>query len=120
MGNVFGVYLGVTLLAAGVNGMAAVANLVGHDYPLREAERLRVPRGWTLPLGLLLGAGALGLVVGIGVPGLGTAAAGGLVVYFLGALNVHLRVRDWKLGAWGLFFALAVGALAVNLAYHGV
>ena len=37
--------------------------------------------------------GALGLVVGIWVPWIGTAAAIGLALYFLGAVVAHLRVR---------------------------
>ncbi|MFJ8504758.1 hypothetical protein [Streptomyces avermitilis] len=38
------------------------------------------------PLGALLAAGALGLPAGFVVPVLGTLAASGLVLYFLGAL----------------------------------
>jgi hypothetical protein len=114
----FAAYLAVTLLVAAVNGLAAVANLVGHQYPKAQADKLRLPRSWLLPLGTLLAAGALGLLVGLAVPAVGTLAAGGLVLYFLGAFGAHLRVRDHQLGPWATFFSLAVAALVVNVAYH--
>ncbi|MGW4965874.1 DoxX family protein [Nonomuraea sp. NPDC004186] len=117
---VFAAYLAITLLASAIIGLAAVANLIGHDYPKRQADIMRVPRSWTLPLGLLLGAGAVGLPAGFAVPALGTLAAAGLVLYFLGAFAAHLRARDYHFGAWAVFFSLAVAALAVNLAYHGL
>ncbi|GAA3443659.1 DoxX family protein [Planomonospora venezuelensis] len=114
----FTAYVVVTLLTSAVIAVAAVANLIGHDYPKRQADKLRVPRSWTLPLGALLAAGSLGLLAGFAVPVLGTLAAGGLVLYFLGAFGAHLRARDHDFGAWALFFSLAVAALGVNLAYH--
>ena len=112
------IYLTVTLLASTLNGAAAIANLVGHDYPKTEADRNRVPRSWVRPLGMLLGAGALGLLAGIVVPVVGTLAAAGLVLYFLGGLGAHVRAGNFRLGAWALFFGLALAALTVNLAYH--
>ena len=116
----FASYVAVTVLAAAFNGLTAIANLIGHDYPKSQADMLRVPRSWMLPLGTLLAAGALGLLAGFVVPVLGVAAAAGLVLYFAGALGAHLRVHDHHFGPWALFFALAVAALAVNLAYHGL
>lgn len=115
----FASYVVVTLLAAACNGMTGVANLIGHDYAARQAAMLRVPRSWTLPLGTLLTAGALGLLAGFAVPALGALAAAGLVLYFLGALGAHLRVRDRHVGPWGVFFCLSAAALALTLAYHG-
>ncbi|MGW6500800.1 DoxX family protein [Nonomuraea angiospora] len=115
----FAVHLVITLLASAIIGGAAVANLVGHDYPKRQADSMGVPHSWMLPLGLLLGAGSLGLLAGFAVPVLGTLAAAGLVLYFIGAFAVHLRARDHHFGPWAGFASLAVAALAVNLAYHG-
>lgn len=117
--GMFAIYAGVTVLAAVVNGGVAVANLIGHDYPKSEARRLGLPESLVFPLGLMLGAGALGLLAGFVVPLLGIAAAGGLVLYFLCALGVHLRKRDFRLGAWAFCFAVAAAALTVNLAYQG-
>lgn len=115
----FATYLVVTLLASTVNGLAAIANFLGHEYPKSQADKLRVPRSWMRPLGALLAAGALGLPAGFAVPVLGALAAAGLVLYFLGALCAHLRLCDYQLGPWAVFFLLAVAALGVNLAYHG-
>ncbi|MFD3419639.1 DoxX family protein [Streptomyces decoyicus] len=115
----FAIYLVVTLLTSATNGLAAVANFIGHEYPKSQADKLRVPRSWMRPLGTLLAAGALGLLAGLAVPVLGTLAAAGLVLYFLGALCAHLRVRDYQLGPWAVFFCLPAAALAASLAYHG-
>ncbi|MCP9212044.1 DoxX family protein [Streptomyces sp. NEAU-Y11] len=116
----FATYLVVTLLTAAVNGLAATANFIGHEYPKSQADKLRVPRSWMRPLGTLLAAGALGLLAGFAVPVLGTLAAAGLVLYFLGALYAHLRVGDYQLVPWAVFCCLPVAALAVSLAHHGI
>jgi DoxX-like family len=116
---VFASYLVVTLLAAAFCGSAATANLIGHDYPKAQADSLGVPRSWIPPLGVLLAAGALGLLTGIAVRWLGALAAAGLVLYFTGALGAHLRAGDRHLGPWAVYFCLAVAALALRLAWHG-
>ena len=115
----FAVYLAVTLAAAALTGSAAVANLIGHDYPKSQADQLSLPHSWLVPLGILLGAGALGLLAGIAVPVLGTLAAAGLVIYFLCAFAAHMRARDRHVGPWALYFCLTVAALVMNLGYHG-
>jgi membrane-bound ClpP family serine protease len=78
----------------------------------------RIPRSWLPVLGLLLAAGSAGLLAGFAVPILGTVAAGGLVLYFVGALVAHLRVGSRKLVGWAVFFLTAVAALTVNVAHH--
>jgi hypothetical protein len=80
----------------------------------------RLPQWWVPMLGSLLAAGSLGLLAGFSVPPLGTLAAAGLVLYFVGALIAHLRVGSRQLVGWAVFFSSAVAALAVNLGYHGV
>jgi hypothetical protein len=114
---VFAAYVTVTIVAAALNGIAAVTYLIGHDYPKAQADIKRVPRSWVPVLGLLLAAGSLGLLAGFAVPPLGTLAAAGLVLYFLGALIAHLRVGSRELVGWAIFFAAAVAALSVNLSY---
>jgi len=111
-------YVTVTILAAVFTGIAAVTYLIGHDYPKAQADMKRVPRSWLPVLGALLAAGSLGLLAGFVVPLLGTLAAVGLVLYFLGALVAHLRVGSRKLVGWAVFFATAVAALAVNLGHQ--
>jgi hypothetical protein len=115
---VFGTYLAVTLLASALNGAAAYANLSGHEYARNQADEMRVPHSWHLPLGLLLGAGSLGLLAGLVVPVLGVLAAAGLVLYFVGAFGAHIRARDYHFGPWAVFFGVAVAALALTLVHH--
>jgi len=114
----FATYVAVTLLASAFNGIVAVVNLIGHQYANTQADRIRVPRSWNRPLGTLLAAGAVGLLVGFAVPAVGTLAAAGLVLYFIGAFGAEVRARNHQFGQWALFFSLAVAALTVNLAYH--
>jgi hypothetical protein len=64
----------------------------------------------------LKAAGALGLLVGIGVPVIGTAAAVGLVLFFVAAIITHLRARDYSLGPAVVFLLLAVAALVLRWA----
>jgi hypothetical protein len=115
---VFTAYVAVTIIASVFNGIAAVTYLIGHEYPKAQADVKRIPRSWVPVLGVLLAAGSVGLLAGFAVPLLGTLAAGGLVLYFLGALIAHLRVGSRQLVGWAVFISTAVAALAVNLAYH--
>jgi hypothetical protein len=117
---VFAAYVTVTILASSLTGIAAVTYLVGHDFPKAQVEMKRLPRSWVPMLGTLLAAGSLGLLAGFAMPPLGTFAAAGLVLYFVGALVTHLRVGSRKLVGWAVFFAASVAALGVNLAYHGI
>jgi hypothetical protein len=114
----FAAYVTVTIVASIFNGFAAVTYLIGHDYPLAQADIKRVPRSWVPMLGTFLAAGSLGLLAGFAAPLLGALAAAGLVLYFVGALVAHLRVGSRNLVGWAVFFATAVAALTVNLAYH--
>lgn len=117
--TVFAAYATVTAVIVLFTTAAAVMNFVSHPYVMGIADRLHVPQSWKLPLGVLLAAGALGLAAGFAVPALGTAAAAGLVLYFLGAVAAHLRVRDFDLAGAGFFLALAVASLLLGVAHHG-
>src|SRR5260370_39682759 len=75
-------YVAVTVVAAIAYAYAAVLNFTRDKSVAEVAERLRVPVSWMVRLGFLLAAGSLGLVAGVAVPGLGTAAPCGLVPYF--------------------------------------
>ena len=111
-------YVVATILAVVANGYAASLNFVGADSVKVVADRVQVCRRWMVPLGTLLVAGAVGLVTGFAVPGLGLAAATGLVLYFICAIAAHLRVRDRHVGGAAFFLFLAPAALATNVAYH--
>jgi DoxX-like protein len=114
----YGTYVVITILAALANGYAAVLNFVGAESVKVVADEVRVSQAWMIPFGILLASGALGLLIGFFVPVLGTAAAIGLVLYFICALSAHLRVRDPGIGGAVSFLVLAVAALITNLGYH--
>jgi hypothetical protein len=114
----FAAYVAITLIAAAANGYAAYSSFTGAEFVKATADKIRVPQSWMIPLGVLLAAGALGLLAGFVVPVLGTLATVGLVLYFLGALGAHVRAHNYQLGAPATFLLVAVAAQAVNLAYR--
>jgi uncharacterized membrane protein YphA (DoxX/SURF4 family) len=64
-------------------------------------------------------AGALGLVFGIWLPWVRQAAGVGLVIYFVGAVVSHLRVRDIKGIEPAVFMLMvAAGALVLRVLTH--
>jgi uncharacterized membrane protein YjjP (DUF1212 family) len=111
-------YLVVTSLAALMNGYAATLNLVGAESVKAVADRVQVSQRWMVPLGILLASGAVGLLLGMAVPVLGTAAAIGLILYFICAVIAHLRAHDTHVGGAMFFLLLAVAALVTNVAYR--
>jgi hypothetical protein len=111
-------YVVITLLVALANGYAAALNFIGAESVKAVANQVQVSQKWMIPFGFLLAAGALGLIIGIAVPVLGTAAAIGLVIYFTCALSAHIRVRDRQIGGAVSFLLLAVAALVIGLGYR--
>jgi DoxX-like family len=85
----FAAYVMITVLAAAANTYAATHDFTRPQWLLTNMSKLGVPDSWLTPLGILKAAGALGLLVGIGVPWIGTAAAVGLTLFFVGALFTH-------------------------------
>jgi hypothetical protein len=89
----FTAYAIITAVTIVANASVAVADLARARFVLANMEEVGVPRSWLAPLGLLKGAGAAGLLLGLlGLRSLGTAAAIGLVVFFAGALAAHAWV----------------------------
>jgi hypothetical protein len=112
-------YVAATAVTAFACAFAAYMNFVRHEFVIAVADAVQVPRSWMLPLGTLLAAAAVGLLLGFAVPLIGTAAAVGLVLYFLCALGAHLRVRDNQIGGAVMFLSLAITTLVLGLAYRG-
>jgi hypothetical protein len=109
-------YLIVTVLAAAANIFSAACDFVRYKQVSIAMAKAGVPESWMTMLGILKTAGALGLLVGIGVPLIGTAAAVGLILFFVGAIITHLRARDYSFGLAIVFLLLAVAALVLRLA----
>ena len=113
----FSAYVVVTLMAIAANTSAAMADFMRLKFVLITAAKVGVPESWLPMLGTLKAAGALGLLLGlIGVPLIGTAAAGSLVLFFVCAITTHLRVHDYSIGPAVTFLLLAVAALVLGLA----
>lgn len=109
----------VTIAANTFSGFAAMTRLRPIMRTLDPAlKRAEVPESWLVfPIGALKAAGALGLALGLlGVPLVGTAAAAGLVLYFVCALYTHLRVYDFSPQFFLaiVFLGLAVATLALD------
>jgi hypothetical protein len=103
-----------TVAANTFSGIAAMTRFEPIMRTLRPAlDGTGVPLSWLVfPIGALKAAGAAGLVLGLlGVPFLGTAAAAGLVLFFVCALYTHFRVGDYSLQ-----FGLAIGFLGLAAA----
>jgi DoxX-like family len=112
----FTAYLIVTILAAAANAFSATLDFIRYKQVLINMAKAGVPESWITMLGALKAAGALGLLIGILVPLIGTAAAVGLVLFFVGAIITHLRERDYSFGLAVVFLLLAVAALVSRLA----
>jgi len=110
----FSAYIVVTLLAAAANIFSATLDFVRYKQILINMARVGVSESWITMLGILKAAG--GLLIGIGVPLIGTLAAAGLTLFFVGAIITHLRVHDYSFGLAVVFLLLAVAALILRLA----
>lgn len=92
---------------------AAIGAVAHAEFVAKPATEVGVTRSQLPLLGALKLAGAIGLLLGLfGVPYIGTVAAIGLVVYFVGAVVAHLRARVlYNIYGPGIFLALAVATL---------
>jgi hypothetical protein len=61
-------------------------------------HKLGVPESSLPIMGILKAGGAVGLLIGIGVPLIGFVAAIGLTLFFVGAIITRLRARGYSLG----------------------
>src|SRR5947208_16703831 len=111
----FTAYIVVTVLAAAANAFSATLDFVRFKQIIINMARVGVPESWITILGILKAAGALGLLVGIGVPAIGIAAAIGLTLFFIGAIITHLRAHDHSFGLAIIFLLLAIAALALRI-----
>ncbi len=62
-------HLVLTILTASANGYAATMNFVGAESVKVVADQVQVSQRWMVPFGILLASGALGLMIGLAVPG---------------------------------------------------
>ena len=106
--GIVGILLALILLASAVGKLALLTPLVD------GLTRLGVPPGMFPYLAACEITGAIGLVIGLWYPPLGTVAALGVVLYFVGAVGAHLRKSDFK-GVPNAGVVLVVAATALLL-----
>ena len=111
----FTAYIIVTVLAAAANTFSATLDFIRYKQILINMAKVGVSESWITILGILKAAGALGLLIGIGVPLIGIAAAVGLVLFFVAAIITHLRAHDYSFGLAVVFLLLAVAAPLLRL-----
>ncbi len=110
-------YIGVAAATILVNFGATTGDLTRAAFVMKTVDEVRIPHSWLPLLAALKAAGALGLLLGLlGVPIIGTAAAAGLVAFFVGAIYTHVRARVFNTIAFpGFFLALAAASLRLSL-----
>ena len=123
-------YVVVGALLVAYLAFSVTADVARYHRVLTAMTKANVPESWLTALASLKAAGALGLLVGIGVPligtttagisttaaAIGTAAAVGVILFFVGAVITHLRARDYSLAPATVFLLLAVTTLLLGLA----
>jgi hypothetical protein len=112
---VFTAYVVVAVLTAAASTSIATLDFIHSEWVLANMTKVGVPPSWLFSLGALKTAGSLGLLVGIGVPLIGVAAAVGLVLFFVGAIITHVRAHVYSFSFPAAFLLLAVGALGLRL-----
>jgi DoxX-like family len=113
----FTAYIIGTILSAAANTFAATVDFLRPQWVLDNMTKWGGSHSWLFTLGALKAAGALGLLVGIGIPPVGVAAAVGLVLFFVGAIVVVVRARWYAHLPWPTaYLLLAIESLALRLA----
>lgn len=128
----FTAYVVVGALLTAYLTFSFTADYARYHRVLTAMANAGVPQSWLPMLATLKTAGALGLLVGIIVPLLGlpagiqtaaavigTAAALGVILFFVGAVITHLRARDISVAAFApstVFLLLATATLTLGLA----
>jgi hypothetical protein len=104
-------HIGLVLVAVVANTFSAMADFLRLERIRAGMWRVGVPT-WLLPwLGVPKALAVAGLLGGLAVPGLGVAAAAGLVLFFLLAIGTHLRAGDRMIGLPLGFLVLAVAVV---------
>jgi DoxX-like family len=112
---VFAAYVGVVIGTLVLNAAAATADFSRARFVLANSAELGVSEGWLPLLGALKAAGAVGLLIGLlWARPVGLTAAVGLMLFFIGAMAVHVRARVlYNLAFPGFYLALATGSLVL-------
>jgi hypothetical protein len=112
------VYVVVTILTVAAIAGVAVADLAHAGFVLDNSAEVGLSSAWLPLLAALKGAGAAGLLIGLlGVQLVGVLAASGLVVFFIGAVIVHIRAGVfYNIAFPGTYLVLSLTSLALAVA----
>ncbi|MDG4864356.1 DoxX family protein [Streptomyces sp. T-3] len=102
------------LLALALSGSAFLM-FTRNEAITTNMVKLGVPDSWLPRLATLKAAGAIGLLAGLVVPLIGSAAALGVVLFFVGAVVTHVRAKDYEVAPAVVLALIAVAALALRL-----
>ena len=118
----FTAYIIITAVAAAANIYAAANDFIRPNWLLANMNQLGVPESSLPILGALKAAGAVGLIVGIGVPLIGVLAAAALTLFFIAALITHIRAHDRSLGNGVpvMFLVVVIAALVLRIYGRGL
>jgi hypothetical protein len=109
-------YVIVKILSATTLTFPVAADFFLRQQVVANLGKARVPTSWLPRLAGLRALGALGLLIGLGVPLIGAAAAVGVVLYFVGAIITHVRARLYAIGYPAVYLTLAAGSQVLGLA----
>ncbi len=109
-------FIVVTILAAVATGYAASNDFTRPDWLMENMKRLNIPQSWVSTLGVLKGAGAIGLLTGLAMPKIGIVSGVCLVIFFLGAIVFTIRARFFAHLTYPLvWLVLAAASLALRV-----
>lgn len=83
----------------------------------RCLDGVRLPRDWWWALIVIKLTAAAGLLVGLKEPGVGFAAAAGVIVYFVCAAYAHYRARFFGTELWINCLGMLALSVAAALTY---
>jgi hypothetical protein len=108
-----------TVIVSSLLALAALGSGIGkltkQAQALEPLQKIGVSSSLIPLLGIAELAGAIGLVVGFWVAALGIAAEIGLVLYFVGAVGAHLRVKDYQFQPAAALLLLSIAALVLRI-----
>jgi uncharacterized membrane protein YphA (DoxX/SURF4 family) len=105
----------LTFVLAFVCVASSLADLKGVPQIIESMERLKVPLGVRPALPMFKTLGAIAILIGLKMKGLGAAGAAGLVAYFAGAVWFHMRAKDAAKEALPAFVLMLLAAAILVL-----
>lgn len=111
----FVAYATVGILLALALTASATLTFMRVEAITASMRKVGVPDSWLPGLASLKAAGAVGLLAGLVVPLIGSAAAIGVALYFIGAVNAHVRAKDFDIAAPVILALLAAAALVLRV-----